>query len=64
MPASDQPPAVLKMAEVAVELRIGKNLAYELVRSGELRAVRVGQAIRVTREALEEFKAGVRARSA
>jgi excisionase family DNA binding protein len=53
-----QRPDVLKVMEVADELRIGRNQAYELVRSGQLRAVRIGQAIRVTREALEEFKAG------
>src|SRR5215216_1566735 len=56
--ARDQRPGVLKVMEVADELRIGRNQAYELVRSGQLRAVRIGQAIRVTREALEEFKAG------
>jgi excisionase family DNA binding protein len=54
----NQRPDVLKVVEVADELRIGRNQAYELVRSGQLRAVRIGQAIRVTREALEEFKAG------
>ena len=56
--ARDRKPGVLKVMEVADELRIGRNQAYELVRSGQLRAVRIGQAIRVTREALEEFKAG------
>ena len=56
--ARDRTPGVLKVMEVADELRIGRNQAYELVRTGQLRAVRIGQAIRVTREALDEFKAG------
>jgi excisionase family DNA binding protein len=56
--ARERTPDVLKVMEVADELRIGRNQAYELVRSGQLRAVRIGQAIRVTREALAEFKAG------
>lgn len=56
--ARDRKTGVLKVMEVADELRIGRNHAYELVRSGQLRAVRIGQAIRVTREALEEFKSG------
>src|SRR5215204_2818181 len=56
--ARDRTPGVLKVMEVAGELRIGRNQAYELVRTGQLRAVRIGQAIRVTREALDEFKAG------
>lgn len=48
----------LKMREVAADLRIGKNQAYELVRDGRIRSVRIGRAIRVTREAFDEFKAG------
>lgn len=51
-------PATLKVPEVAAELRIGRNTAYELVRSGALRSVRIGRSVRVTREALEAFKAG------
>jgi excisionase family DNA binding protein len=52
--------SVLKVKEVAGELRIGINQAYELVRSGQLRSVKIGRAVRVTREALQEFKAGGR----
>ena len=48
----------LKVREVAAILRCGKNQAYELVRSGAIRSVRIGRAIRVPVEALEEFKAG------
>jgi excisionase family DNA binding protein len=55
-PAGDRSP--LKVPELAAELRVGVNQAYELVRSGAIRSVRIGRAIRVTREALEEFKAG------
>jgi excisionase family DNA binding protein len=55
---------VLKVKEVAVELRVGINQAYELIQRGEIRSVRIGRAVRVTREALEEFLAGDRARSA
>jgi excisionase family DNA binding protein len=57
---SRREPATLKPKEVAAELRCGKNQAYELIRRGELRSVRIGRAIRVTREALDEFKAGHR----
>jgi excisionase family DNA binding protein len=48
----------LKVREVAAILRCGRNQAYELIQRGEIRSVRIGRAIRVTREALEEFKAG------
>jgi excisionase family DNA binding protein len=43
VPARDRRPDVLKVMEVADELRIGRNQAYELVRSGQLRAVRIGR---------------------
>jgi excisionase family DNA binding protein len=55
---------VLKVKEVTGELRVGINQAYELIQRGEIRSVRIGRAVRVTREALEEFLAGDRARSA
>jgi excisionase family DNA binding protein len=49
---------VLKVKEVAGELRVGINQAYELIQRGEIRSVRIGRAVRVTREALDDFKAG------
>jgi excisionase family DNA binding protein len=49
---------VLKVREVAAELRIGINQAYEAVRDGRIRSVKIGKSVRVTREALEQFKAG------
>jgi excisionase family DNA binding protein len=55
---ADNGQEVLKVREVAAELRCGKNQAYELVRTGAIRSVRIGRAVRVTREALEAFKAG------
>ena len=57
-------PSTLKVAEVQADLRIGRNQVYELLRSGQLRSVRIGRAIRVPAEALAEFKAGTRARPA
>jgi excisionase family DNA binding protein len=55
--------ATLKVAEVQADLRCGRNQVYELIRTRQLRAVRIGRAIRVTREALDEFKAGREAAS-
>ena len=55
---ADNGQEVLKVREIAAELRCGKNQAYELVRSGAIRSVRIGRAVRVTREALDQFKAG------
>jgi excisionase family DNA binding protein len=46
----------LKVPEVAEELNIPRSRAYELVASGELPAVRIGErSIRVNRGELEKF---------
>lgn len=45
-------PTVLEAGQV---LRVGRNVAYELVRSGQLRSVRVGKNIRIPRDALAEY---------
>ena len=36
-------------------LGIGRNTAYELVRSGRLRSIRVGRQVRIPKNALIEF---------
>lgn len=48
-------PAVLTVPEVGQFLRIGRNNAYELVRAGKIRSVRIGRKIRIPREALYEY---------
>jgi excisionase family DNA binding protein len=48
----------LKVADVQADLRCGRNQVYELIRTKQLRALRIGRAIRITPEALAEFKAG------
>lgn len=36
-------------------LGIGRNTAYELVRSGQIRSIRVGRKIRVPKDAVAAF---------
>ena len=36
-------------------LQVGRNTACELVRSGEIKSIRVGRQIRITRDALMAF---------
>lgn len=51
-------PAVLKVREVAAELRCSKNTVYEAIRAGQLRALRLGERnIRLTREEVDRYKA-------
>ena len=48
-------PVVLSVQDVAKLLRVGKNTAYGLVNSGELRCVRVGRQIRVSRDEMLRY---------
>ena len=50
----DDSRTMLTVPEAAKVLRIGRNLAYELVARGEIPSVRLGRLIRVPRAALEE----------
>lgn len=51
-------PLALTVCQVADLLGVSKNTAYNLVRSGQLRSVRVGRQIRVPRSALENYLNG------
>ena len=48
-------PLALTVTEAGQVLRVGRNVAYELVRSGQLRSVRGGKNIRIPRDALAEY---------
>ena len=48
-------PLVLKVEELMPVLSVGRNTAYELVRSGQISSFRVGREYRVPRDAVEVF---------
>lgn len=48
-------PVTLRVADLMPLLGIGRNTAYELIHSGQIRSVRIGRQIRIPREALLEF---------
>lgn len=48
-------PAILTVADIQQFLRIGRNSAYQLFRSDQLRTFRVGGQLRCTKDALLEF---------
>jgi excisionase family DNA binding protein len=52
---TDAPEPVLKPRAVAQHLGCTEPTVYQLVRSGELRAIRVGRLIRVPESALRDF---------
>ena len=51
----DDLPMTLRVEELMPILGIGRNTAYELVRSGRLRSIRVGRQARIPKNALIEF---------
>ena len=51
-------PMTQRVEDLMPILGIGRNTAYELIRSGQIRSVRVGRQIRIPREALLEFLDG------
>ena len=54
----DELPLVLRVEDLMPILNIGRNTAYELVRSGKIRSIKVGRQIRVPRDAVIEFLSG------
>ena len=54
----DELPLALRVEDLMPVLGIGRNTAYELVRSGQIRSVRVGKQIRIPKEALREYLCG------
>lgn len=55
---NDIEPLALSVEELATALNIGKNTAYDLVRSGQIQSVRVGRQIRIPKIALTAFLEG------
>lgn len=51
----DDLPLVLNVEQLMRTLGIGRNAAYELVRSGQIPSIRIGHQYRVHKEALAEF---------
>lgn len=51
----DQLPLVLSVSQVAQVLNLGRDAAYDLVRSGHIHSVRVGRQYRVPKAAVMEY---------
>ena len=48
-------PVTLRVEDMMPILGIGRNTACQLIRSGQIRSVRIGRQIRIPRDALLEF---------
>ena len=51
----DDLPLALRVEDLMPILGIGRNTAYELVHSGQIRSIRVGRKIRVPKDAVAAF---------
>ena len=51
----DDLPLCLSVKQVAEVLGIGRNTAYDLVRSGQIQSVRTGRQIRISTDAMISF---------
>lgn len=51
-PRFEELPEMLTVDEMAAYLRISRNAAYDVVRTGAIRSVRFGRTIRVPKQAL------------
>lgn len=47
---------ILTISEVAADLKVRNETVYTLIRSGRLKAFRIGNRFRITQEDLEKFK--------
>lgn len=48
-------PIVLRIDDLIEILSIGRNAAYDLIRSGEIRSIRIGKSYRIPRDAVVEY---------
>ena len=54
----DDLPLALRVEDLMPVLAIGRNTAYELVRSGQIRSIRIGRQLRIPRDAVVKFLNG------
>ncbi len=51
----DDLPLTLRVEDLMPILGIGRNTAYELVRCGQIRSIRIGKQLRIPKQALIEY---------
>ena len=53
----DELPLALRVEDLMPILGIGRNTAYELVRSGQIRSVKIGRQLRIPKQVLIDYLA-------
>jgi len=54
----DDLPLTLRVEDLMPILDIGRNTAYELVRCGKIRSIRIGKQLRIPKQALIDYLSG------
>lgn len=54
----DELPLTLRVEDLMPILGIGRNTAYELVRCGKIRSIRIGRQLRIPKDALVKYLSG------
>ena len=54
----DELPLTIRVEDLMPILGIGRNTAYELVRSGKIRSIRIGRQMRIPKDALVAYLSG------
>ena len=55
----DELPLTLRVEDLTSILDIGRNTAYELVRRGTIRSIRIGKQLRIPKQALIDYLSDV-----
>ena len=53
----DELPLTLRVEDLMPILNIGRNTAYELVRSGKIRSIPIGRQLRIPKDAIQDYLA-------
>ena len=53
----DELPLTLRVEDLMPILDIGRNTAYELVRCGKIRSIRIGRQLRIPKDAIQDYLA-------
>ena len=56
--AFDTMPLILEVSDISDTLKIGRNKAYELVNSGRIKAIKIGNHYKVLRDSFIDFLRG------
>ena len=53
----DELPLTLRVEDLMPILDIGRNTAYELIRCGKIRSIRIGRQLRIPKDAIQDYLA-------